>query len=84
MVQGLRIHAFTAGGTGSIPGQGTKIPHANGQHGLNKQINYLGGCARLFANTMLFDKRDMDICGFWYELAPGMNPPEIPRNSYII
>ena len=27
MVQGLRRHAFTAGGAGSIPGQGTKIPH---------------------------------------------------------
>ena len=29
-VQWLRLRAFTAGGggTGSIPGQGTKIPHA--------------------------------------------------------
>ena len=36
MVQGLRRHAFTAGGAGSIPGQGTKIPHANGQHDPNK------------------------------------------------
>ena len=26
--QRLRLHASTAGGTGSIPGQGTKIPHA--------------------------------------------------------
>ena len=24
----LRLHAPNAGGTGSIPGQGTKIPHA--------------------------------------------------------
>ena len=30
-VQGLRLHASNAGGTGSIPGQGTKIPHAK-QH----------------------------------------------------
>ena len=28
MVQRLRIHAFTAGGTGSISGLGTGIPHA--------------------------------------------------------
>ena len=27
-VQWLRLHASNAGGTGSIPGQGTKIPHA--------------------------------------------------------
>ena len=27
-VQGLRLQASNAGGTGSIPGQGTKIPHA--------------------------------------------------------
>ena len=28
VVQWLRLHASNAGGTGSIPGQGTKIPHA--------------------------------------------------------
>ena len=28
VVQWLRLHASTAGGTGSIPGGGTKIPHA--------------------------------------------------------
>ena len=27
-VQWLTLHASTAGGVGSIPGQGTKIPHA--------------------------------------------------------
>ena len=27
-VQWLRLHTSTAGVTGSIPGQGTKIPHA--------------------------------------------------------
>ena len=27
-VQGWRLHTFTAGGVGSIPGQGTKMPHA--------------------------------------------------------
>ena len=29
MVQGLRLHASCAGDVGSIPGQGTKIPHAS-------------------------------------------------------
>ena len=28
VVQWLRLHASTAGGMGSIPGRGTKIPHA--------------------------------------------------------
>ena len=28
VVQWLRLHASTAGGTGSIPGGATKIPHA--------------------------------------------------------
>ena len=28
VVQWLRLHALNAGGPGSIPGQGTKIPHA--------------------------------------------------------
>ena len=27
-VQGLRLHSSTAWGVGSIPGQGTKMPHA--------------------------------------------------------
>ena len=27
-VQWLRLRAFNAGGMGSIPGRGTKIPHA--------------------------------------------------------
>ena len=31
-VQWIGLHASTAGGTGSIPGGGTKIPHAAG-HG---------------------------------------------------
>ena len=38
-VQWLRLCAFTAGGTGSIPGQGTKIPHAAGKHGQKQLIN---------------------------------------------
>ena len=27
VVQWLRLHASNAGGTGSVPGKGTKIPH---------------------------------------------------------
>ena len=42
VVQWLGLHASTAGGMGSIPGQGTKILYAT-QHGQkkkkNKQIN---------------------------------------------
>ena len=39
MVQWLRLHAPTAGGTGSIPGRGTKTPHA-AQYGQKKKENY--------------------------------------------
>ena len=34
-VQWLRLHTPNVGGTGSIPGQGTKVPHAT-QRGQNK------------------------------------------------
>ena len=39
--QWLRCHASTAGGIGSIPGQGTKIPHAtqSSQKKKRKQIS---------------------------------------------
>ena len=36
-VQWLGLQASTAGGTGSIPGHGTKIPHA-AQHNWKKKI----------------------------------------------
>ena len=36
MIQWLRLHAPSAGGLGSIPGEGTKIPHA-AQHGQKKK-----------------------------------------------
>ena len=39
-VQWLRLHASTAEGEGSIPGWGTKIPHA-AQCSQNKQTKYL-------------------------------------------
>ena len=38
VVQQLRLHASTAGGMGSIPGQGTEIPHTMGC-GQNKRTN---------------------------------------------
>ena len=37
MVQWLRFHASIAGGMGSIPGQGTKIPHATWHSQLKKK-----------------------------------------------
>ena len=42
VVQWLRLHALTAEGRGSIPGQGTKIPQAAHVHTtwpINKLIN---------------------------------------------
>ena len=38
-VQRLRLHASTAGGPGSIPGQGTKILHATQRDQTDKQKN---------------------------------------------
>ena len=41
VVQWLRFHACIAGGVGSIPGQGTKIPHATGHSKKKKNcINF--------------------------------------------
>ena len=40
MVQGLGIHLPMQGDTGSIPGQGTKIPHAR-QRGKKKKDFFL-------------------------------------------
>ena len=37
VAQWLRLHASFAGGTGLIPGWGTKIPHAVGQGQKTKQ-----------------------------------------------
>ena len=39
MVQGLRLRAFSAGGAGSILGQGAKVLHA-AQHGQKVKINF--------------------------------------------
>ena len=36
VVEWLKLHASTAGGSGSIPGQGTKIPYA-AQHNQKKK-----------------------------------------------
>ena len=43
MAQWLGLHAFTAEGTSSIPGQGTKIPQVEwcGQNNNNKINNHL-------------------------------------------
>ena len=42
-VQWLRCHASTAGGVGSIPGQGARIPHAvwHGQNNNNNNMSHI-------------------------------------------
>ena len=52
MVQWLRLCASNAGDTGSIPGQGTKIPHA-AQHKGKKKTNVVG---QLYLNKIGKDK----------------------------
>ena len=39
VVRWLELCAPNAGGAGSIPGRGTKIPHAAGSKQTNKKIN---------------------------------------------
>ena len=45
VVQWLRLHAPNTGGLGSIPGQGTKIPHASTkpQHSQINKKNFFKG-----------------------------------------
>ena len=42
VVQWLGPSAFTAGGPGLTPGQGTKIPHASSQPKTKSQSGHLG------------------------------------------
>ena len=50
-VQWLRVHLPNAGGTGSIPGQGAKIPHASGPKNQNiKQKQYYNKFNKDFKN----------------------------------
>ena len=52
MVQWLRLCASTAGGTGSIPSQGTKIPHAmQWDLKFNFKLNYLLKSSKKKKNT---------------------------------
>ena len=55
VVQWLRLHASTAEGLGSIPGQGTKIPHAVWYGQKKKKMKVVGGVLPLaaVANTFL-------------------------------
>ena len=41
VVQCLRLHTYTVVGMGSIPGQGTKIPHVVGHRQEKKFFNML-------------------------------------------
>ena len=50
-VQWLRFYASSSGGTGSVPGQGTKIPHAT-QHGKKKKKKYLLNCCSVLGKTI--------------------------------
>ena len=51
-VQWLRLHATTAGGTGSIPGQGTKIPHATWQGQKKKKFKKTQCCQEVSSSQL--------------------------------
>ena len=64
MVQWLRLRAPNAGGTGSIPGQGTKIPHAS-WHGQKKKamislIKWPHGSLLKVKNTYLWSLKNFN------------------------
>ena len=58
MVQWLELHAFTAVGTGLIPDQGTKIPHAIQQKKKKKEEreNFLNRIKIQYINLKLYGK----------------------------
>ena len=45
-VQWVRLHASTSGGMGSIPAQGTKIPHATPHNQKKKKKSRVRGIKR--------------------------------------
>ena len=49
MVQWLRLYASSAGGTGLIPGLGTKIPHATCQGWVSEFSYIVNGNAKLYS-----------------------------------
>ena len=51
VVQWLRLRSSTAGGRGSIPGQGTKIPHAS-RRGQKKKKVVFSCCLNIPANRL--------------------------------
>ena len=71
MVQWLRLRAFNAGGVSSIPGRGTKSPHATwcGQKIKIKKLNKIQvkySSHRMNRSGTLFF---LDICGLKQPLA---------------
>ena len=55
-VQWLGLCASTAGGVGSIPGQGTKIPHA-AERGQKKAVQVPGGTQKAFGSPFSFSTK---------------------------
>ena len=60
VVQWLRLHASKAVGIGSIPGQGTKIPHAV-QHGGKKKLKFLKGIFTLLLRCLKAPAMPMQV-----------------------
>ena len=66
VVQWLRLHASTAGGGGSIPGQGTKIPHAlgTGQKKKRREVYLFGNTNKVITELKTFRSVSYRIEGF--------------------
>ena len=68
-VQWLRLHASTAGGKGSIPGQGAKIPHAVGSSQQMK-TSFSSACDKV---SILWDRGFQTCVGEWAALEVVLN-----------
>ena len=68
-VQWLRLLTSPAGGTGLIPGQGTKIPHAAWHGGKKKKKVALGLWRELYTHMSYFHY-DSQLAGKWQTGAP--------------
>ena len=74
MVRWLRLHTSTAGGTGSIPGRATKIPHAVGSWPKKKERKEKKN--RIQSCMMLADKKHL-----WMGFPGGAVVENLPANA---
>ena len=79
MVQWLRLHTSTAGGTGSIPGWGTKIPHA--ERCSQNKIKFTLSCITISMYKMSMGWLLKEICFTLWGIGSGWRVRGFPMDS---